>query len=118
MLPHNDTTISFSERLATAFVSTVAAAVTLVVVPWVFAANGRGHEPFTLYYWVFSKAGLLIIASAAAAGFFLGSERMANVFSLIWGTHPVWEEERSQKYLVGLIIVVVIGVVGYLVFNR
>lgn len=118
MSPHNDATISFSERLATAFVSTVAAAATLLVLPWVFAANGRGHEPFALYAWVFSKTGLVIIASAAAAGFVLGSERMANVLSFFWGTHPVWEEEWFQKCLVGLIIVVVVGVVAHLVFNR
>ena len=117
MPPHSDETISFSERMATAFVSTVAAAATLLVLPWVFAANGRGAEPLILYSWAFSKTGLVIIATAAAAGFFLGSEQMANVFSLFWGTHPVLEEEWFQKCLVGLIIVVAVGLVGHLVFT-
>ena len=118
MPSHSNETISFSERIATAFVSTVAAAATLLVLPWVFAANGGVGETLVLYSWLFSKTGLVIIATAAATGFFLDSERMANGFSFFWGTRSVWEEEWFQKCLAGLIIVVVVGLVGHLVFTH
>lgn len=116
MSPHNDSTRSFSERLVDAFVSTFAAAATLLVLPWVFAA--KGGESFTLYVWIFSKMGLVIIASAAVAGFLLGSEKMANAFSFFWGTHSIWQEEWFQKCFLGLVIIVLVGVVGHLAFTR
>jgi len=118
MLPRRNTSISFSERLATAFVSIFAAAGTLLVLPWLFAASGRGSEPFLIYAWVFSKTGLIIIASAAVSGFILGSEKMAIVLSFFWGTHAVWEDEWFQKIIVAVIIIVIVGVVGNLVFSR
>lgn len=118
MLPRRSTTVSFGERVATAFVSIFAAAGTLLVLPWVFAASGRGSEPFLIYAWVFSKSGLFIIASAAVSGFILGSEKMANVLSFFWGTHAVWEEEWFQNIIVAVIIIVIVGMVGSLVFSR
>ena len=114
-LARNETSISLSERVATAFVSIVAAALTLLVLPWIFATKGSSGEPFTLYGWIFSKYGLAIIASAAAAGFIFGSEKMANAFSFFWGTHPVWEEGWFQKGLVALVVIVIVSVLLNLV---
>lgn len=96
----------------------LAAALTLLVLPWVFVAMGRAGEPLALYAWVFSKVGLAIISVATAAGFVLGSERMANVFSFFWGTHPVWEEDWFQRLAAALVVVVAVGVIGHLVLAK
>ena len=112
-LARNEPSISLSERLATAFVSVVAAALTLVILPWIFAVKGSSGEPFTIYGWIFSKYGLAIIASAAVAGFIFGSEKMANIFSFFWGTHPVWEEDWFRKGLVALVVVIIVSLLIY-----
>jgi len=108
--------ISFSERLATAFVSAVATALTLIVVPLIFTMVGGSYEPLALYALIFSKTGIVIISVASAIGFSVGSERMANILSLFWGTHPAWKEEWFQRIALGFVIVFTAGVVGHYVF--
>ena len=109
--------ISFGERLATAFVSAIATAITLVVVPLVFVMVGGSYEPLVVYALVFSKIGIVIISVVSVFGFSVGSERMANILSLFWGTHSAREEEWFQRVVLGFIIVIAVGVVGYYVFT-
>ena len=108
--------ISFSERLATAFVSAIATAVTLFVVPLIFTMVGGSYEPLALYAFIFSNTGIVIISVASAIGFSFGSERMANILSIFWGTHPAWKEEWFQRIALGLVIIFTAGVVGHYVF--
>jgi hypothetical protein len=106
--------ISFGERLATAFVSVAATAITLIVIPLLISAVSGKVQSFLLYDCIFSKFGILILVASAITGFTLGAEKMANVFSFFWGTHSVWEEEWFQKVLMGIIVVSILGFVGHL----
>jgi len=89
---------SLTERLAVAFVSAIACALTLVLFPIVLAMIGRGGGEFEfgvlLYSFVFSKTGLLVVIGGAVIGFCLGAERMANILSFFWGTHSFWDRVR------------------------
>lgn len=93
-----------TERLAVAFVSGVAAILTLALYPVALLVLGRGAGggvEFDLggqfYSIVFSKVGVVIVIAASVAGFYVGSERMANIFSFFWGTHSCWA--RLGAYL-------------------
>ena len=107
--------ISLGERLATALASAVAAALTLFVVPLLFTMVS--YEPLALYAVIFSKSGIVVIAVASAIGFSVGSERMVNILSVFWGTHPAWKEEWFQRIALALVILFSAGVVGYYVFT-
>jgi len=109
--------ISFNERLATAFVSAVATALTFFVVPLLFTLVGGSYEPLVAYTLFFSKTGIVIISVASVIGFSVGSERMANIFSIFWGTHQAWKEEWFQRIALGFVIVFTAGVVGHYVFT-
>jgi hypothetical protein len=95
--------ISFGERIATAFVSLIATAITLFAVPLIFSAIAHNGKPLLMYGWIFSKLGILTLFLSAIAGFSLGADRMANVFSFFWGTHLIWEEEWFLR-LTGVIV--------------
>jgi len=95
---------SLTERLTVALVSGAAAGLTLFLFPVALAligggAGGGGELAFgaLFYTFVFSKAGFIVVISAAVVGFCVGSERMANVFSFFWGTHTLWA--RFGTYL-------------------
>lgn len=87
-----------AERLAVAFVSGVAATLTLLIIfplTVMFAGSGSsGNAGFDLvtdiYAFVFSRPGFLFICGTAITGFIMGPERMTNIFSFFWGTHPFW----------------------------
>jgi len=70
----------------------------LLVVPLVWAMAGGAPEPLVLYKFVFSKWGAAILLGASVLGFMVGGERMANAFSVIWGTHPFWSELEDWLY--------------------
>jgi hypothetical protein len=42
------------------------------------------------YSLIASNIGLVIVGLAATTAFFVGADRMANVFSFFWGTHSIW----------------------------
>ncbi len=63
-----------------------------------------------------------MLGIASAAGFLLGSERMANVFSFFWGTHEFWSRFRNkvetwseshfnERWLLIIVLIVLAGVV-------
>ena len=58
-----------------------------------------------------STASLCFIALCAGAGAMLGPERLASVFSWLWGTHPAWES-RGKAYGVAVWLVVLAVVVA------
>ena len=82
-------------RLAVAFCSTFVVGVMMLTVPLVIGIVGRGAEPLALYALVFSKWGVAALIAAATLGFIVGGERMANLFAVVWGTHPIWSEMES-----------------------
>lgn len=117
MPPDQNANISFGERLISAFVSALAAAVTLLVLPWVAILGRGGSEVLALYDLVLSTKGLVIIAMASIGGMLLGSKRIASVFGIFWGTHPFWDEEWFQFIVAGIIIVAATGTIGYFIIK-
>lgn len=94
--------ITLGERLATAFAAAFVTIITLLVLPWIAGFSGKSGETLMIYLWVFSKPGLVVVIGAAGLGFFLGSERMANVLSFFGGTHKIWDEEWASKLILDL----------------
>src|SRR5262245_57333511 len=77
-------------RLAVAFCSAVLAGVTLVVITViVMYLEGRATSTGTLLRLAIEWGPAAVVA-VAVLGFVFGGERMANFFSFLWGTHPVW----------------------------
>ncbi len=83
------------ERLVVALVSALMAALTLLA--WsllLLALLGTPSDDLGIAHFlgahVFSRGGVAIIALAALAAFCAGGDRMAVVFSALWGTHPAW----------------------------
>jgi hypothetical protein len=119
------------ERLAVAFVSAVAATLTLALYPvaLIVVAGGRGggteFQFVALYQFVFSNVGLSIIIGASVVGFLAGSERMANIFSFFWGTHSFWSDLGDQ--LDGLqtdhnvafwLLVVLLAILAFVIYQN
>ena len=79
--------IDLGDRLVAAVLSGVACAITLACY---FFISRSGH--FTASTWIgfreFAslKLCLFAIAGSVVAGFLLGADRMANIFSFFWGT--------------------------------
>lgn len=67
----------------------------MLIVPLATGIVGRGAEPLVLYGLIFSKWGLAILIASAILGFIVGGERMASLFAVVWGTHPIWSEMGS-----------------------
>lgn len=105
-------------RLAVAVCSAFVVGVMMLIVPLVIGIVGRGAEPLVLYGLIFSKWGLAILITSAILGFIVGGERMANLFGVVWGTHPIWsemggwlEEHETIASVLGFIVVAL--VVGF-----
>ena len=85
-----------ASRLAAALICAVAAALTLLVwssILLLFASEARSLAGVRLIVAVvYSETGLAIIGAAALAGACIGGDRMAEFFSVLWGTHPVWSK--------------------------
>ena len=95
---------SLIERLIVAFLSAVAATLTLAMYPLALlilggGAGGGGEIELGAHFYasVFWKLGFLVIVGASIVGFCAGAERMANIFSFFWGTHNFWV--RFNEYL-------------------
>lgn len=124
-------TDTLAERLAVAFVSAVAAVLTLALYPvaLVLLAGGRGggtefEFAAYLYRFVFSNLGLFIIAGSSVVGFLAGPERMANIFSFFWGTHSFWSDvgnrldEFQANHNVGLwVLVVLLAILAVVIYQ-
>jgi hypothetical protein len=125
-------TDTLAERLVVAFVSAVAAALTLALYPVAVTliAGGRGGGPefefaAFLYRFVFSSVGLSIIVGASALGFLAGSERMANIFSFFWGTHSFWSDvgdrldEFQTNHNVGFwVLVILLAILAFVIYQN
>ena len=112
--------ITFAERLATAFISAIAAALTLfayfVINVALAAKSGPGQLLVSSLF--FSKLSAYIVGAATLVGFLFGSVRMAGVFSFFWGTHEIWEREWFQKLWVALVIAAVAAIVVHLLHSN
>lgn len=109
--------ISIAERFATAVISAIAAGITLLcyfLINFAFASKVPSGPPHWLFSLFASKLSLGIVALAGAAGFALGSARMAEVFSILWGTSELWQEVWFRKLMAAFTIVVLVLAIVYL----
>ena len=100
--------ITLGERLAVAVISIIAAGFTVAFF-WsvVFFGGGIATVEYakTTIFW-----GVIASLGAGVAGFFLGGERAAHWFGILWGT-----QEATEKQL-GLALGFIILVCGVIVF--
>jgi len=109
--------ITLGERVATAFVSAIAAALTLVgyfVISVAFASKSPSGPPKLLFDIFASKISIGLVVAASLAGFILGSSKMANVFADLWGTSERRNASRFELVVVVLIIIVAVAVITHL----
>ena len=108
--------ITLEERIVTAFVSAITAALTLLayfVINFALSAKSSSGIPFVSSFF-FSRFSAYIVAIATIVGFIVGTERMVKLFSFFWGTHEIWEREWFQKLCVIILVAVVVGFVVHL----
>lgn len=109
--------ITMAERFATAVVSAIVAGITLVgysLVNFAFASKAPSGPPSWLFNLFASKLSLCIVALAGAAGFALGSARMTEVFSILWGTSVLWQEAWFRKLMAAATIVMFVLAIAHL----
>jgi hypothetical protein len=106
--------VSWSERIATAWVSLIAAAVTaLFVIGAVFFAGSMDFswsEVRQFFLW-----GAIFSIGAGILGFFAGSERMAEYFGWLWGTS---EPSGTESAVAVTVLIVFLAAVIYVSFIR
>ncbi len=112
--------ITFTERIATAFISAVAAALTLfayfVINVALAAKSASGQIPVSSFF--FSRLSTYIIVTASLIGFLSGSERMARIFSFFWGTHEIWEQAWFQKLCITLLVMAIVVFTVHFLYGR
>jgi hypothetical protein len=97
------------DRLATAFVSCIAAVATFALFALLAILRGPIDE---LEFWKhFVVVSAVMAALAAVVGFVVGSERMAHYFGIAWGT----EEPNVQQAVV--LVLVILAICGYFLFG-
>lgn len=98
---HGSSSLSWSDRVVCALVCGFIAAITAAVLSALLLAR---VETWSVYFWSRSlPLALALTCAAGLGGFFLGPERMANVFGVAWGT----SEPNTWQML--LIVVVVLA---------
>ena len=112
--------ITFAERVATAFISAVAAALTLfayfIINIALSAKSASGQIPVSSFF--FSRLSTYIIVTASLIGFLSGSERMARIFSFFWGTHEIWEQAWFQKLCITLLVMAIVVFTVHFLYGR
>jgi len=119
MLSSEKEPITLEERVVTAIVSAVTAALTLLayfIINFALAAKSMSGMPLVSSFF-FSKFSAYIVATATIVGFVVGTERMAQLFSFFWGTHEIWEREWFQKLCVIFIIATAVIMVVHLLHD-
>ena len=110
--------ITLADRFAAAVLSVIAAFFTLVAYFFIgvklSAKSAFGAE----FIWsaAFSKGWLSIMVGAYILGFLLGSERLAEMFSIFWGTHDLWK--RSEFQILVAMLVVLVAVIYFFKSGR
>jgi hypothetical protein len=101
--------VTLPDRLATAFVSCIAAAGTFAVFAIFAVLRGPIDELEFWNHFVFVSA--VMAALAAVVGFVVGSERMAHYFGIAWGT----EEPNVRQAFV--LMLVILAICAYFLFG-
>jgi hypothetical protein len=89
--------MTFTDRLVSGFLCTLLVAVTLgAYLFFLFILLGRWSESIfravsTVF---FSSSGIFVIVGSFIAGFVAGPDRVATGLSFLWGTHPIWKQEK------------------------
>ncbi|HEY4371619.1 MAG TPA: hypothetical protein VGN52_06830 [Burkholderiales bacterium] len=85
--PDDSDPVDLGDRVATAIISGIAAAITLVGYFFLSHSWRASHLGFYLFRdFITLNACKLVIGAAVILGFLLGSTRMAAIFSVFWGT--------------------------------
>jgi hypothetical protein len=106
---NNRIKITLADRLVIAFASGLTAFTTIVIY-FVVASVGIAREGefdfIPVIYEFLKKFGKYPVILAAGAGFIVGPEKMAEIFSFFWGTHPALKMEapRVVKWIFALTI--------------
>lgn len=112
--------ITLGERIATAFISAITAALTILayfVITFTLAAAKSTTAPGLVSSFFFTKFSAYMVVTATVVGFLVGSDRMARLFSFCWGTHEIWEREWFQKLWAAFVIVVAVAIVTHLLHS-
>lgn len=112
-----DEPITIGERIATAFVSAIAAGLTVAayfVILLAFSSRSYGGPPKTLFDAFFSRFSIGFVVAAFIIGFALGSARMATVFGSLWGTNEEEDDPWVDKLKAVVAVVMVVLVATHL----
>ncbi len=97
----------FADRLVSGFLCALMIVLTLGgYLILAFMHLGRWSE--SLFRLVFSEIGLIIVTVAFIAGFLAGPERLATGMSVLWGTHPLWKDQRWSARVVVLFLILLV----------
>jgi hypothetical protein len=103
MRDRRDPPVTLIDRLALAFAGALFGALTLA--GYVIAAFFVIPSPALGLGAMFtSKLGVALIAACALLGAWLGPARLADFFSLLWGTHPAWQSKRVNGAAAWLVL--------------
>ncbi len=89
--------ITFTDRLVSGFLCTLLVVVTLgAYLIFLFLLLRRWSESIFLVASsvLSSGSGIFIIVVTFLVGFGAGPDRVATGLSFLWGTHPIWKEEK------------------------
>ena len=106
MRARRDPPVTWFDRFALAFAGALFGVLTMLgyVIFGFFFMTGPS---LTLASVFTSPFGLAFLAACAVLGAVLGPQRLADFFSLLWGTHPAWESRRVNGVGVWLIVIAV-----------
>lgn len=108
---NNQKKMTIFDRMIIAFSSGLTAFVTIVIyylVVSVAILREGEFDAIPMIYSFIKKFGIYPIGLASCVGFFAGPEKMADIFSYFWGTHPAMKKElqlsKTAEWIIALSI--------------
>ena len=98
---------SMFEKFLTALLIATLAGITFIVLPLAFSRGGSDHS-LSLYSWFFSWAGTIVLLGFAIVGYFATDKKIESIFSLLWGTHAIYNNRWFQVLMVASITMLII----------
>jgi hypothetical protein len=91
---------SLGDRFITGVLSAIVMFLTLLVyfvLSVMIAPRGAQLVAAPIMYSFFNSFSFYAICFAFIVGFIIGPEKMADIFSIIWETHPFWKRECPKS---------------------